>query len=95
MKKFTKEQVNNFTEDEYKRLVISYGDGQGDTYIKTLYDLDYGDDCVYKDKYGNMRKYTQLDNLKSLFEELGGNMVNIRWIENNRLVKVDIIDLFK
>lgn len=89
IKKFTKEQINNLKGDDLERFVIAYGDGQGDSYIKTLaYNEDDEDD--YEDRDSSDPR-TNMDFLMSFYDNYGGNMVNIRWIENNKLVKVSII----
>jgi hypothetical protein len=83
-KQFTDEQVNSLTKDELKRFIVSYGDGQGDTYLITLYDMmdGYENDDI---------ELTNMQALDELWNEHGGNMVNIAWIEDNALVKIDII----
>ena len=78
-KNFTTKEINQLKGDDLQRFVVSYGDGQGDTYIKTLDEFDEDE-------------FEYMDYINDLYKELGGNMVNIRWIENNRLVKIRITD---
>ncbi len=82
IKKLSTEQVNNFTETEANQFLISYGDGQGDTYLRTLTEF-----CKYKEP-----EYTPMDMINGTYEEVGGNMVNLAWIENNKLMDIVFTD---
>lgn len=77
-KSFTEDEVNSFSKEDQKRLIIAYSDG-GDTYMKDLEKLHknsgYGpNDALVK-------------SIDDLYEEYGGNRVEIGWIENNRLIE--------
>jgi alkaline phosphatase len=81
-KEFDIEGGKVITDEEAKRIVISYGDGQGDTYLKTLF--------VFHTKYRTEEEIARpyIDTIDDLYEELGGNMVNVMWIEDNKLIDV-------
>jgi len=81
VKELTEEQVNNFSVSELERFIISYGDGQGDTYIDTLDEL-----CNEREEGVN-----PMDIIDEFYREYGGNMVNIAWIEDNKLMNVRFI----
>ena len=86
MKKFTKEEINSFTEEETKRFIIAYGDGEGDTYLSTLYEENGEADI------NSTREDVYTDTLYYIYDDNGGaNMVKIAWIDNNTIVEVDII----
>lgn len=78
MIRFTEEQVNNFNDEQLERFIIAYGDGQGDTYIHTL-------------KHLSNDEYTNIEIIDDFYDEYGGNMVKIRYIENNKLVDCTIV----
>lgn len=67
---FTEDMINNFSEAESKRFIIGYGDGQGDSYLESLYDIKFN----YPDE-------TNIEIIDSLFKEYGGNMVKIKWFD--------------
>ncbi len=71
-------EIEKFTDDELKRFIFCYGDGQGDTYLRTLDQMVNEDNSI-------------VDMITSLYDEYGYNMVNVAWIENNRMVEVNII----
>ncbi len=73
------EDINTLDDNDLKRVIIAYGDGQGDTYLKNLYDE------IMFDHYDNPYDY-----IDSLYEDFGGNMVKLGWIENNQLVELMI-----
>jgi hypothetical protein len=79
--KFTEEQINKMSDNELKRVIIAYSDGQGDTYLINLYD-EFNFDPGYN---------KPCDYINGLFGDYGGNMVKLGWIENNQLLKLNII----
>lgn len=79
--KFTEEQINNMSDNELKRVIIAYSDGQGDTYLTNLYE-----EFNFDPGYGKPSDY-----INGLYDEFGGNMVKLGWIENNELLKLNII----
>jgi hypothetical protein len=90
-KELTTEQVNNFNEEELGQFLISYGDGQGDTYLKTLKKLY--DDCGFSEPdsgYEGVAPY--MEAIDWVYKEHGGNMVEIGWIENNKLLEIVFLD---
>jgi hypothetical protein len=80
---FTTDQINNFTPSQLGQLLIAYGDGQGDTYLKSLGEL-------YEDYGFSTEPYMKV--IDEIYEEHGGNMVEIAWIEDNRLLDVVFLD---
>lgn len=80
IKELSENQVNNFTETELSQFIISYGDGQGDTYLHTLNELIFEEE-----------DRIHMSIIDDLYKEYGGNMVNIAWIEDNKLMDVKFI----
>ncbi len=84
MKKLSTKQINNFTKEELDQFIISYGDGQGDTFLKTLKEL-------HKD-YSYDKPTPYITSIDNVYADYGGNMVNIAWIENNKMLKIKFLD---
>jgi hypothetical protein len=90
MIQFTEDQVNNFNDEQLERFIIAYGDGQGDTYIRTLKQLYNNSGYSEPDSgYEGVAPYIQA--IDDVYDEYGGNMVEIRYIENNRLLDCTIV----
>lgn len=83
MIRFTSTQVNNFTKEQEQRFIIGYGDGQGDSYLESLAEM--------KDQYDE--DTTNMEVIDELYDEYGGNMVNIKWISDDyKLVDIQFLD---
>jgi hypothetical protein len=71
---FTEDKINTFTEAECKRFIIGYSDGQGDSYLESLYEIKF----YYPDE-------TNIGIINNLYNEYGGNMVKIKWFDEEML----------
>ena len=73
----TNAEFNAFTTADLKRVVIANCDGS-DISLYTLYDII--------DDYEPELTYSELINV--MYEEYGGNLLEIKWIEDNELHKI-------
>lgn len=81
IKELSTEEINNFNETELGQFIVSYGDGQGDTYLETLGEMVLGQ---------TGQTYTEI--LDSVLDDISGNMMNLVWIENNKLMDIVFTD---
>jgi hypothetical protein len=76
-KYLTKEEFNKLSDGDLDRVIVASNDGQGDTYLRSFLDIA----SYYDESIRNIRI------LDDLFE-MGGNLVKLGWIENNKLLKL-------
>lgn len=69
--KINKDWMDTATDDQLKRIIIAYNDGQGDTHIDTLGDISE----LFEDNISNWEM------LRIIYGEFGGNMTDAAYFD--------------
>jgi len=93
-KRFTKEQINNMTDNQLRKLIWVTNDGQGDTNAYSLFEQMYVHIQEWNvDEYAepDPSNLTTIEYIKQiLYSETNGNMSFFLWVEDNECFKVYI-----
>lgn len=83
----TIKEINDLSATGCERLVVCYGDGQGDVYCNSLGDLKRESE---EDEEDEKNHSSNSDVINEIYSEHGGNMVELIYLNNGMLHKLNI-----